>query len=192
MRDDLFFIPVIAEALRHPDPSAAMCDAIERIRAAGADPRFRVGYRQFLEFMGSAYESRRQQMPEEGEAQPPAEMDRPSGFVLILERNGVVVATCPFDRGSGIRTISDILPGQWRLDTDTGHVLWEGSLTPHDVLWADALPGQDLRMAADTDESARRPTREIDLIGGALVLRAYPGVEAGSLEITLKTPESRA
>ena len=57
MSDDLFFIPMIAKALREPDPKAAMIDTFEQIRAMGTEPRYQRGYKQLIEFMGLDWEA---------------------------------------------------------------------------------------------------------------------------------------
>jgi len=190
MRDDLFFIPMIAEALRRPDQKAGLRVAFKRIQAMRHDPRFEVGYEQFLRFMHATYEARSHDESYEASVRIPEELDRSSTLVLTLERDGVVMATCTFDRTSGIQTVSAVRPGHWQLKTDTGRALWEGLLTANDVIWARSHPGRDLPLAADTGDSVREATREIALLGGTLVLRVCPGVDRGVLEIILKTPES--
>jgi hypothetical protein len=192
MRDDLCFIPMIADALRRPDQKTALGVAFKRIQAMRHDPRHEVAYGQFLRFIRAAYEARWHDAPDEGEVRVLEEMDRSSTLVLTLERDGVVVATCTFDRTSGIQTVSDVRPGYWQLKTDTGRVLWEGLLTADDVIWAKSHPGRDLPLAAGTGESMRQATREIALLGGTVTLRVYPGVDRGVLEIILKIPESIA
>ncbi|NQU74932.1 MAG: hypothetical protein HQ546_01290 [Planctomycetes bacterium] len=109
----------------------------------------------------------------------------------LVERDGVLVAACSFELLSGVQSVGDITQGAYRLSLDTGRVLWQGHLTSQDLLWAKAFPGEPLRMAADTDQVKQRPVREISLLEGALTLRIYPGVEAGSLEIELNTLESK-
>ncbi len=119
------------------------------------------------------------------------EMDRPASIELVLERDDAPVARCSFEQPSGTRTMGGISPGQYRLKADTGLVLWEGSLTQQEVVWAKAFPDLDLPMAADTGDSRRRPTQEIDLLDGTLHVRVYPGLETGTLEITLDSPEAK-
>lgn len=54
MRDDLFFIPILSDAFRCPDPEAGIRRAIEQIIERRDDPRYRVGFRQFLRFLDAA------------------------------------------------------------------------------------------------------------------------------------------
>jgi hypothetical protein len=192
MHDDLFFIPMIAEALRRPDQKAALRVAFTRIQAMRHDPCFGVGYQQFLRFMHAAYEARSHDESYEASVRIPEELDRSSTLVLTLERDGTVMATCTFERTSSVQTVRDIRPGYWQLKTDTGRVMWEDLLTADDVIWAESHPGRDLPLAAGTGESTRQATREIALLGGTVVLRVCPGVDCGVLEIILKTLESTA
>ena len=190
MPDDLFFIPMIAQALRDPDPKAAMIDTFERIRAMGREPRYQRGYQQLIEFMDSAATARLEDAPEEVGALILEELDRPMSAEVIIERNDVVVTSCYFEQGVGAHVVKGIEPGDYRLKLDTGRVLWEGHLSEKDLVWSKAFPGEDLSMAADTEGTPRRLTREFDLLDGMLTLRVYPGVETGSLEIELKDARS--
>jgi hypothetical protein len=51
MSNDLYFIPMIIDAFRRPDPRAALAKALARIRELGQDPAYSVGYEQFQVFM---------------------------------------------------------------------------------------------------------------------------------------------
>jgi hypothetical protein len=42
-------------------------------------------------------------------------------------------------------------------------------------------------MAADTGEAGNQPTLEEDLLDGEVVLRVFPGLEGGSMEIEMRT-----
>lgn len=191
MSDELFFLPIISEALRQAEPRGAMREAFERIRTMGQEPQYITGYQQFLRFMDSVNESLWTDAPEEVGAQLLKGMDRPTSTELVLERDDTAVDRCSFEQPSGARTMGGISPGRYRLKTDTGLVLWEGSLTQQEVVWAKAFPDLDLPMAADTGDSRRQPTQEIDLLNGTLHLRVYPGLETGTIEITLDSPEAK-
>ena len=54
MHDDLFFIPILAEAIKNPDPTAALERALERIRELGRMHRYETGYRQWRQFIEAA------------------------------------------------------------------------------------------------------------------------------------------
>ena len=190
MSDALFFIPMIARALQEPDPMVAMIDAFESIHAMGGEPRYQRGYQQFIELMNTVLTARLEDAPEELGALVLEELDRPMCAEVIVERDDVVIASCSFGQGFGAHVFRDIVPGDYRLKLDTGRVLWEGHLSEKDLVWSKAYPGNGLSVAADTEETPRHATRQVDLLGGTLTLRVYPGVETGSLNIELKNTES--
>jgi len=112
--------------------------------------------------------------------------DRPPSR-FILTKDGA--APRQFDAGlsRGFARLDNINPGFHSLSLDTGHVLWEGELTESHLLWAVAFPGEPLPMAADTGEAGNQPTLEEDLLDGEVVLRVFPGLEGGSMEIEMRT-----
>ena len=58
MSNDLYFIPILTEALRQPNRKGALIEAFARIRALGEKPEFRTGYAQFEAFLRVAAEGR--------------------------------------------------------------------------------------------------------------------------------------
>jgi hypothetical protein len=188
MKDALYFLPMIAHALQQPDPAAALRDALARIRTMGHEPRYRLGYEQFLRFLDMA------RRPEVGEADVPIAQiaeaaRRPMGVDILVERDGEIISICAFGATPATRTIGGVVAGAYLLRLDTGRVLWEGRLAKEDLLWARAFPKQPLRVAADTGESRRQMTREIALLDGTVILRVFAGVESGTMEIELKVLE---
>jgi len=51
---NLYFIPIIAQALESDDPRRAMAEAFQKIRSIGEQPDYEEGFRQFKEFIKSA------------------------------------------------------------------------------------------------------------------------------------------
>jgi hypothetical protein len=88
-------------------------------------------------------------------------------------------------------SIEQIMPGRYALALDTGRVIWEGTLTEQDSLWAHAFPGEPFDLAAADGRVLARPAWEIPLLGGDLFLRCYPGPEAGRLELGSTVPGAR-
>ena len=193
MREDLYFLPIIARALRETDPQAALRKAFELIEAMGRQPQHRRGYRQFLQLMDTVDHWRRQQGPDP----TPAEsfsweaMDRPPSIELFIEKEGQIVAQCTFAKPSGKQTVDGIVPGQFAIKTDTGRVLWQGTLAEEDLLWSRAFPGQPLSVAADTGSPGQPPTRTIRLLDETLTVRVFAGIESGSLTIELTPPKEQ-
>ena len=54
MNDDLFFIPILAEAIEDSDPTSTLERALERIRKVGRAQRYETGYRQWRRFIEAA------------------------------------------------------------------------------------------------------------------------------------------
>ena len=183
MRDDLFFIPMIARVLEERDPRRALRDVLARIQAMGREARYRRGHEQFLRFMDAARATPGGELSAEAWARVLEETDRPLSCGIELETDGVPVAGYVLKPGGETWSVAGIRPGRYRLKLETGLVLWEGRLAERDLVWSQAFPGQALRLAADTEESAQRPTREVGLLEGAVVLRVFAGVEAGTMEI---------
>ena len=178
MKQGLFFIPVVVNALRQQNPEAALSEAFAQIEEMGREPdwEMQMGYTQFLEFMAHVRRSER-----------PAEEDslaRPASLELVLEREDVVVARIPIGSACGCLAIGGITPGLYRLRQDTGWVLWQEQLSPSDVL------ERFLRAAAQTEEPAEPPAGEWVLLGGRLILRIRRGTEQGELELELKPLEA--
>ncbi|NQU75472.1 MAG: hypothetical protein HQ546_04040, partial [Planctomycetes bacterium] len=65
MSDEMYFMPIIARALRQADPEPAMRDALERIESMGREPLYSDGYQQFLRFMAVAGEEQWPQKPQQ-------------------------------------------------------------------------------------------------------------------------------
>lgn len=191
MYEDLYFVPMIAEALGRTNPGAELARTFERIRAMGRDRRHYRGYRQFLEFVDSVDRTASPGAPEPVREQIPRPADRSRAVDLLVEREDVLVATVRLERAPAGQVVDGIAPGQYRLMLDTGRVLWRGCLTEEDLLWAKAFPGRPLAMAADSTSARRRPSRRIDLLGGAVIVRVHAGMESGSLEIHRPTRKGR-
>lgn len=57
MSNNLFFLPLIANALQKPDPKKALQDAFEKIEKLGQQPPYKRGLRQFKLFMTEVQEN---------------------------------------------------------------------------------------------------------------------------------------
>ena len=183
MRDDLYFVAILAQALQGREVGRAVRRAIRRIEAMGSDDRYRRGYRQFLQFMAWADSARHRRVDDVSTLGTPQGAGRRGSVVILVEREEQVLAALPSDRTEAPWIAEGITPGRYRLVTDTGWVFWEGEISARDVLWVEAYGRRAIEMAADTGQAARRPTREIDIANAALTVRVYAGIETGTLEI---------
>ena len=176
MRDDLFFVDMLAQALAQPDAKKTLCEAFERIERMGREPRYFVGHIQFRRFIQETLKKFEKNLPEG--------MDRAPHVEIILEKDGQIVGRCVLGRKpSHTVSIREVTPGIFKLKLDTGLILWEGEIGRADVLWAEAHKEHPLDMAADTAGETDRPTREIRLENFGLMLRLHAGIESGRLDI---------
>lgn len=51
MNNDLYFIPIIGEALQQSDPEKSLRKALDQIKSIGEQSRYQVGFKQFERFM---------------------------------------------------------------------------------------------------------------------------------------------
>ena len=109
---------------------------------------------------------------------------RPRGLLQLELRRGLETqAVIKVPTGAEAISVPGIVPGEYRLTLRTGRLIWEGMILPEQVLWAEAYPGRDLKMAAQTAEVEQEATHVESLLGGELELRLCPGLEAGTMRI---------
>lgn len=192
MTEDLFFMPLIAEALEQPDPHSALVMAFRRIKTHGTQAQYKRGQRQFLRFMDAVRRSPNADAIEISSEHVIAGWRRQNFLSLSVERDGQAIGRCAFDDRTHSGSVENILPGSYRLWLDTGLLLWEDQIHERDVLWTRAFPDEPISMAADTGLEAVGPTRAVDLTRAGVLLRIYAGVEAGTMEIELtQTPSEQ-
>ncbi len=102
---------------------------------------------------------------------------------IIVEKDGRHFGEIALEQIPGSGSIGKIVPGEYEIKLETGWMLWEGDLTEEDLLWTKAFPGRALDLAADTGETKKRPSREESLLGGEIIVRVFPGIESGKIEI---------
>ena len=136
MTDDLFFLPLIAAALRSENPEASLRQAFDDIRAQGQLRRYCHGLVQFDRFMHLVHEH--------------------AQIVLNVARDGNplgIVRLAPGEENGGM---TGIVAGRYTICLSTGRLLGEGEINASDLCWAMAFPGQPLALAAGS-APARRP-----------------------------------
>jgi len=104
---------------------------------------------------------------------------------IIIERTGESIASIPWENLPFTHEIGNLKPGTYRVKLDTGRVIWQGELTERELIWALAFEEQALDLAADTREAPARTTREITLLNGDLIIRVFPEIESGRLEVRI-------
>jgi hypothetical protein len=114
-----------------------------------------------------------------------SESEMPRIPEIIVERNGKSIASIPCEHLPVTKEIRGLKPGHYTVRLDTGRVIWEGELTQEELIWTAAFPEQALDLAADTGEAAARTTREATLLNGELIIRVFPEIEGGRLELKI-------
>jgi len=107
-----------------------------------------------------------------------------------LTRDGEQIGSAPFTAAARTASIPNITPGDYQLTLSTGRILWEDTLAVTDCIWTDAFPGEPVALAAATDGVPRRPSRVTSLLDGELILRVYPGIEFGRVELEWRRPQT--
>ena len=206
MPDDLYFVPLIAAAMEDADSRASLRRALASIEELGRQERFARGYGQFLHFVAMV----RQHKETLDSARPidslepsavlatlaalSQDMARPGTLELLVFRDEQLVggAPLPLPLGTGATAvISGLRSGRYRLELDTGRVLWEGTLADIDLIWSAAFPHRPLAAAADTGHGEMPSSRQLSLMDGTLRVLVIPGLESGALSVRVAAPSGR-
>lgn len=182
---ELYFVSMIAEALRRPDRRSALQEAFRKIEERGADQSFRLGYVQFRRFMAHSIEHWRGVSPNVVDTDAASTLDSAAALELWLDRDEQRVTEFNLDRIPCKKMIGGILPGRFRLRTCTGWTLWEATLSPRELIWTEAFPGKHLPLAAQSESHSVAATLNVSAISGALRIRVYPGLEGGTIEVVV-------
>ena len=199
MSKDLYFIPIIAQALEAPNVEAALHEAFEQIQAMGQKAEYEQGrlqFEAFLELVNQYREHERQAVLDviSSDRRWKDEYDQ---FISDIERQhsastttritllraGAPLGSVEVTDNLGRGRIDHVAPGAYSLQLDTGRVVWEGTLTEEDLFWTRAFPGQPLPLAADMGERRAEVTRRFSIFDGEIVLAVCAGPESGSIEI---------
>ena len=78
--------------------------------------------------------------------------------------------------------ITKIEPGNYSIRLSNGRMLWEGEIKTEDVTKLE----REYSLAAETEESDIKPTRNIELIKDEIQLFVYAGIEFGKFKIVIK------
>jgi len=109
----------------------------------------------------------------------------PSCVIRVL-RDGVEIAAIPLEGGRQVHQIDRVTSGTYAFELLTGTLLLEINLRREDVEYASAFPGRALDLAAaDSTSPQGTPTREISVLSGEIMVNVFPGLESGTLTITL-------
>ena len=113
---------------------------------------------------------------------------RPAGVEVSISRDNKWFKSVTFMEIPGTEGIDRIIAGVYNIAFATGQAIWEGELTEQNLLWGKAYPGRPVRLAADTTGEKSEPTKEISVLDGEIIIRVFPSIESGRIEITMNTP----
>jgi len=208
MPKDIYFIPLIAEALQRPNPHQAIREAFKEIVRLSKEPGYTQGFSQFQRFMAMIQNWRQREREGIEDTSTEALMEssiKPRRVMnlldetkteaahpspeMIIEKDGEYINAINLEKLPVTKEIKDIKPGRYEFMLDTGRLLWEETLTEKDLLWSHAFPEQDLPLAAETGEITLRPTREVRVLNGEVVIRVFAGIETGRIEVEVRGEE---
>jgi hypothetical protein len=181
MNKDLFFIRLISEAVSQPNAGPAIRQAIKKIIHLGQAPEYEKGYSQFQLFMQKVFETTVSEVPWlfgiwENHT-------KPAVIKINVIRNDKLIASLPLELSNIPQRIPDAVAGYYIFQLNTGRILWMHELTEKDLILLKAFPDSDLRLAATTEDLKPKPSKQIKLLGGEIVIRILPGFESGCIEV---------
>lgn len=193
MNNDMFFISKIEEAIESDDPYSALELKIAEIISTGQQPGYTNDLYQFGIFLFKIREIIEYQLLDEPYVKQIEElwnlycdgMARRGYLDLLIFKDADLIATIPLASPHVEYGINNVSPAFYSFELSSGRLLWEGPLSKTDLLWAFASPDKDIKLAADTDGTQPKPTRELILLNGEMIIRIFPGIEAGSIRIDL-------
>ena len=179
-RNKIYFLAVLVDALNRPDPKRSIKRAFEKIIRHGRDPKYMPGLVQFHRFMAEVENNWDKNFHDGTEAEAPGRK-----LNIIIERNGKEVTSFPIDSKPMAKKIKGIKPSNYTVRLDTGRTLWQSDIHKDKLLWTEAFLEKKLALAADTGDLTAIPTREITLLNGEMVIRIFPELESGYIEIKI-------
>jgi len=102
---------------------------------------------------------------------------------VIIAKDGERIVSSPINLSEMSGVIRNALPGRYTIKLRTGRVLWEDEITKKDLLWHEAFPDRELKLAAATGEAKRVSTKKISVLDGEIIIRVFPGFEDGTIEV---------
>ncbi|MDD5134608.1 MAG: hypothetical protein PHP01_04290 [Phycisphaerae bacterium] len=185
MNRELYFIPVLQNALDAGEPKSALRQAFSKIGQLAMDDEYRQGLENFEIFVGEVCAHRliiEKDTPEDftGYSQ-----DSSLSYELaILKDNRLTNKTCLDE--NGIQSIPGVMPGTYTIRLSTGRILWKETLSHQDLIAGEILGSQNIKVAADSGDFKAKPVRIVTLLNGRIVLKIFKGFESGVIQIELE------
>ena len=181
----LYFIPKIFKAIESCDPNHELEKAFKEILSLGCDTQYRQGLEQFIQFIGAVHDYSLYNAQNLSSIRS-ADWPPHDGIEIDIERNGACLATVTYRHSKTVRIITNVAPGHFTLKFKIGRVIWSGQLKREDLIWSEAFAGEELRLAAKTEKTAKKASRVIRLLNDEIILQVIPGIEHGNIDILFK------
>lgn len=220
MHDNLYFVPILLEALERRPIEHSLRQAFHEITKRGKEKRFKTGYAQFLCFMEQVLSPEQRANKDDfvSDLETTAEtllehlaacpelfalwdemvndiaLESNASFTVDFQlmREGELLQTLSLSRHQRSGIISGLRSGAYELTLASGRILWAGQLSNADLLSAYARPEEPLRLAAATNNLSGHPTRCMTLFDGEVVVNVVPGPSTGQMEIEWCMPNNKS
>ena len=185
MRDDLYYIPLIAIAWQRQDMKPALVSAFVEIRRRGQQARYERGYRQFRQWIQAVATYREHLVAQGGVMNPRASGAQRFPVNVSLFREEQLIAKLALTRGGEPVAVDYIRPGRYRLVLETGRVVWVQRL-PEAALF----PEPHIPMAADDGRESSQPVRTFRVPDAGLAIQLSLRLGSGQFVISLLSKET--
>ena len=185
MNRELYFIPVLQNALKADDPESALREAFDKISQLGKDNRYGQGFENFEIFLGEV--CAHQVLLEKDSLEELSDCSQSISLSceLIIFRDDILICTVSLDE-SKTQSIRRIVPGTYTVRLSTGRVIWRDYLSQEDLIIRKSPGSQSLKLAADSDDFKTEPARAVTLLSGRMAMKIFKGFDSGVIRIELE------
>lgn len=185
MNQELYFIPVLQNALKAANPESALRQAFSKIDQLARDNNYRRGFENFEIFLGEVCSHRVLIEKNTLEDFTDYSQDSSLRYELTIFRDNRAMSKVHLE-GNNIQNICGVTPETYTARLSTGRILWKETLSREDLI-AGKIPGsQSIKVAADSGDFKARPARIVTLLNGRIVLKIFKGFESGVIQIELE------
>ncbi len=207
MSKDLYFFPILFEALKKSDLKESLIEAFRRIQELGQKPEHQEGFRQFQVFVQQiVYYAEKKDVSILDNVLMIELMDRypeliedyeelfrellpphqsPAYPSLIVEKDGNEIQNIQLSPGKHTETVKKVGAGSYRICLSDGRVLTRFELESSDVSWADANPEEDYPLAADTEDISELITFKTVVFEETIEITVTQGLKQGTMKLQI-------
>jgi hypothetical protein len=182
---ELYFIPVLQNALKSADPESALREAFCKISQLGKDNRYKQGFENFKIFTNEACSRRALCEKNMVEDLSGCSQSISLSCELIIFRDDILICTVSLDE-SKTQSIRGIVQGTYTVKLSTGRVIWRGYLSQEDLIIRKSPGSQSMKLAADSDDLKTEPARVVTLLSGQMALKFFKGFDSGVIQIEME------